>query len=138
MPTTKSSPLMSPPLIDSVFTNVAATPSSRGVSSKIVHREAWQRLIDYSLIEWGRDTGQLEDEGIEPPTRDTIKCAIVVAEKLCDAGLPAPNSVVPDANGGVVFELRERDAIEVYHIWDDGQIEYQRFRGTRLIERRSF
>jgi hypothetical protein len=128
---------MSPSLIDSVRTNVdAETPSSRGGSPEVVNRDAWQRLIDYQLIEWGWDADQFEDEGIEPPTRDTIQLAIAVAEKLRDAGLAAPNSVVPDANGGIVFERRETDLAEVFHVWDDGTIEYQCFRGTRLIERR--
>jgi len=134
---TKSSPFLSPSLIDSVGTNVdAATPSSRGVSPEIVYREAWQRLIDYQLIEWGWDTDPFEDEGIEPPAGDTVQLAIALAEKLRDAALAAPNSVVPDANGGIVFELRDNDVIEVFHVWDDGTIEYQCFHGTRLIERR--
>ncbi len=137
MPASNSSPFLSPSLIDSVGTNVdAATPSSRGVSPEDAHRDAWQRLIDYRLIEWGWDTEQLEDEGIEPPTRDTIQLAIALAEKLRDAALAAPNSVVPDANGGIVFELRKNDVIEVFHVWDDGATEYQCFHGTRLIERR--
>ena len=128
---------MSPSLIASVRTNVgAATPTSRGGSRDPANREAWQHLIDYRLIEWGWNTGQFEDEGIEPPTRDTVQLAIAVAEKLRDAGLSAPNSVVPDANGGIVFERREKEVIEVFHVWDDGTIEYQYFRGTRLIERR--
>ena len=137
MSTTESSPFMSPSLIDSVRTNVdAATPSSRGVSPETVNREGWQHLIDYQLIEWGWDTDQFEDEGIEPPTRDTVQLAIAVAEKLRDAGLAAPNSIVSDANGGIVFERREKDVIEVFYVWDDGTIEYQCFHGTRLTERR--
>ena len=99
-------------------------------------REAWQRLIDYHLIEWGWNTHQFEDDGIEPPSRDTVQLAIRVAEKLRDAGFPGPNSVVPDANGGIVFERREKDVVEVFHVWDDGTIDYQCFHGTRLIERR--
>jgi hypothetical protein len=137
MSTTKSSPFISPSLIDSVWTNVdVTTPTSRGDSPETANREGWQRLIDYQLIEWGWNTDQFEDEGIEPPTRDTVQLAIDVAEKLRDAGLSSPNSVVPDVNGGIVFERREKDVIEVFHVWDDGTIEYQCFHGTRLIERR--
>lgn len=128
---------MSLSLIESVRTSVdAAIPTSHGVSSGIARREEWQRVIDYQLIEWGRNTEQFEDDGIEPPTRDTVLLAIAVAEKLRDAGLSAPNSVVPDANGGIVFERRQKDVIEVFHVWDDGTIDYQCFHATRLIERR--
>lgn len=137
MATTSSSPLMSALLIDSFSTNVdVATPSLCGASPKSANCEAWQQLIDYRLIEWGLNTEQLDDEGIEPPTRNTIQLAIAAAETLRDAGLAAPNSVVPDANGGIVFERRENDVTEVFHVWDDGTIEYQHFHGARLIERR--
>jgi hypothetical protein len=136
--TNKSNPLISPSLIDSIQTSVdAAKLSSRGVSHETVNPEAWQRLIDYQLNEWKWDTDQFEDEGIEALTRDTIQLAIAVAEKLRDAGLAPPDSVVPDANGGIVFERREKDVSEVFHVWDDGTIEYQCFHGTRLTERRS-
>jgi len=98
-------------------------------------RDAWQKLIDYKLIEWGWNTAQFEDEGIEPPTRDIVQRAIALAEALRDAGLAAPDSVVPDPNGGIVFEYREKAVTHVYHVWDDRTIEYQCYAGTRLIER---
>lgn len=128
---------MSSSLIDAVGTNVdSATPSLRGVSPEAASRDTWQKLIDYQLIEWGWNPEQFADEGIDPPTRDTVQLAIGLAESLRDAGLAVPSSVVPDANGGIVFERREKDLAEVFHVWDDGTIEYQCFHGTRLIERR--
>ena len=137
MDTVDSDTLMSPLPTASVQTNVdPAILSSRNTHSENLRREAWQQLINQQLIEWGRDAGQFEDEGVEPPTRATVQRAIDVARKLSDAGLPAPNSVVPDANGGIVFERREKDCVAVIHVWDDGMVEYQRFHGTRLIERR--
>lgn len=136
MSMTESSPFMSPSLIDSVRTTVdAATPSSRSSSPEAVNREAWQHLIDRRLIEWGRDRDRFEDEGIDVPTSNTVQRAIELAQRLRDAGLAAPNSVAHDANGGIVFERRENEVIEVFYVWDDGAIEYQYFHGTRLIER---
>jgi hypothetical protein len=98
-------------------------------------RAAWQRLIDFSLIEWGRDPDRFTDEGVEAPDGEIVRLAIAVAERFRDQGDPAPNSVVPDPNGGIVFERRENGSSEVVHIWDDGHVEYMRFEGTRLVAR---
>ncbi len=126
----------SSPLPDAVATDVASeTRSSRDYES--ASREKWQEAIDYRLIEWGRDPSQLEDEGVEPPTGQTIRLAIELAQAFRDAGLRPPDSVVPDPNGGIVFERREKGVCEVLHIWDDGTREYCRFQGTRLVERRT-
>ncbi len=87
-------------------------------------------------MSWLRDPHQLEDEGVEPPGRQTIETAIRLAQDSQQRGLPPPSSIVPDPNGGIVFERREGATAEVLHIWDDGSVEYQRFQGTRLVERR--
>jgi hypothetical protein len=99
-------------------------------------RAAWQSLIDYRLIELGCHSEQIDDEGVSPPSRAIVQIAIQLAERFRDAGFLPPSSVVPDANGGIVFERREENTTEVFHIWDDGEIEYQRFEGSRLVERR--
>ena len=99
-------------------------------------REKWQNLIDYKLIEWGLDPSQLDDEGVESPTPEIIQRAISLAEALRDRDCPPPDTVVPDPNGGIVFERRENGLSEVFHVWDDGTVEYRRFQGTRLDERR--
>jgi len=98
-------------------------------------RQAWQRLID-QLTQWRRDPSQLADEGVDAPSAEIIDKAILVAERSQQRGLPAPSSVVSDANGGIVLERREGSVAEVLHLWDDGTVEYQRFQGTALVERR--
>ena len=100
-------------------------------------REGWQEIIDRKLIDWGSDPSPLEDEGVEPPTRETLRRAIRLAETLRDEGLPHPNGVVPDPNGGIVFERRERHTSEEFYLGEDGSVEYRRFEGTRLVERRA-
>jgi hypothetical protein len=98
-------------------------------------REAWQDLIDRKLIKWLHDPMQLSDEGIEPPTGTILRLAIDYAEKFRDELLAPPSNVVPDPNGGIVFERRQGEFTEVFHFWDDGTLEYQRFVGTNLVER---
>ena len=100
------------------------------------HRQAWQRLMDYQLIEWGLNPTQIEDEGVEPPSLETIGRAYQLAKSYQARGYPPPDSVVPDGNGGIAFERREREVVEVLYVWGDGETEYQQFQGTRLIERR--
>jgi hypothetical protein len=98
--------------------------------------EQWQRLIDYKLIEWGTNPGKLEDDGLDPPSVDTVRRAIMFAQQCKNAGLPAPTYVVPDPNGGIVFVRREKDVSEEFHFWDDGTVEYFYFQDTHLVARR--
>ncbi|MBW3539833.1 MAG: hypothetical protein KY476_06155 [Planctomycetes bacterium] len=91
--------------------------------------------MDYTLIEWGRHARELEDEGVTAPDLGTVRRATQLARALKAGGFPAPDSVVIDPNGGIVFELRNDDAVEVFHVWDDGGVEYRRFRGTELEAR---
>lgn len=118
------------------------TKLSESLSSSMIdarreeaRRDAWQRLIDGKLLAWLRDPGQLEDDGIDAPTATIVRLSLDWAEQWRDEGLPAPNSIVPDPNGGIVFERREGNVSEALHVWDDGSAEYMRFRGTQLVER---
>lgn len=99
------------------------------------NRKAWKAL-EHKLNDWVRDPSQLNDEAVDAPTEETIRRALSLAQRLRDLGEPPPDSVVPDANAGIVFERREGERVEVYHVWDDGGMEYMRFQGSELIERR--
>lgn len=101
-------------------------------------RQAWQRLIDATLMAWSRNPAQLEDDGIDPPKPELIKVAIDLAEKYRDEGsFPPPDTIVPDPNGGIVFERRESNVSEVLHVWEGGTVEYMLFEDARLVERRA-
>lgn len=122
-------PTMLPTSVDSESPTVGDKDQVAGF------RHAWQQLIDKLWFDWGLNQQQFDDDGIEPPSRETIVRAIQVAQQQEKQGQPLPDSVVPDANGGIVFERREQDVTEVLHIWSDGTAEYQQFHGTRLVER---
>lgn len=98
--------------------------------------DKWDRFIDLTLAEWERDPTVVEDEGIDAPSRAIVSQAIELARRLRDAGRPAPSSMVPDPNGGIVFQRHANDISEEYHIWDDGVVEYLCLQGAKLIERR--
>ena len=138
MPATEASPFISRALANAVSTNVdTESPITRDYGRADEAREKWQRLIDYTLLEWLIDPSQVDDEGIEPPTYDTICQAINLAQAFRNADMMPPDSVVPDPNGGIVFERREQDVCEVLHVWDDGTVEYRVFQGARLAARQT-
>lgn len=97
-------------------------------------REAWEEMMN-CLIEWGAGMSQFDDEGVEPPSHEVLQKAYLWAQKCRDHLVPPPDTVVPDPNGGIVFERHEGNRTEVLHFWDDGDIEYRCFEGTNLVRR---
>ncbi len=95
----------------------------------------WQEIIDHILIEWALNPAQLADDGIEPPTRETVAMAIQEAQIFKQRELAPPTRVVPDAEGGIVFEREERDVLEMIRISPDRKFEYGLFRNGSLIQR---
>ncbi len=99
------------------------------------NRRAWSNIIDRKLIEWGRDPTRLEDEDVVPPSFEAIKAASDSAMALRDKSIEAPKRVVPNGDGGIVFERWEGSVSETIEVFEDGSIEYCRYRDTRLTHR---
>lgn len=99
------------------------------------NRRAWSNIIDRKLIEWGRDPTPLEDEDVVPPSSEAIKVASDRAMALRDEGIEAPKRVVPNGDGGIVFERWAGPVSETIEVFEDGSIEYCCYRGTRLTHR---
>lgn len=99
-------------------------------------REAWQRIIDDFLIEWGKDPSTLDDEEIVPPSREIIHAASQVAIALRDGGEPAPLRVVPDGDGGIAFEYRSEGWFRSLSICEDGWIELVHLVDCQEVSRR--
>lgn len=138
MTATKAIAFISPSIVEAVQSNITAEAPIACDLEREDRRKNWQDLIDHKLIEWGRSPDRFVDENVEAPSGTTIRQAIELAEQFRDQGFIPPDSIVPDANGGIVFERRENGESEVFHVWDDGNVEYQRFVGTRLVERWAF
>lgn len=98
-------------------------------------RAAWERWIDRTLIEWGRDPSALADADVTPPSREVIAWAIEYAQRLAQLGLPAANRVAPNGDGGIVFERWSGDVSESIEIEDDGCIYYSAFDESKLVDR---
>lgn len=78
-----------------------------------------------TLQSWLVDPSQLADDGLDAPSRDTIRQAIRIAETFEPAG------VVVDANGGIVLTK----GAEQINVWGDGKAERMRFEGHKVVER---
>lgn len=98
-------------------------------------RRLWQETIDNKLIEWGRNPGQLEDEDITPPSAEIVGLASRFSMKMRDLGFESPNRVVPNGEGGIVFERCHDTLSETIEIFEDGSFEYALFQDCRLIQR---
>lgn len=122
----------STPLPRVVRTGVDDATSNHAELKYFAAQLKWRTLIEGKLGGWLRDPKQLEDEGVDAPSKATLKLAISIGERLRDSGFSPPDSIVCDANGGVVFERREDNHAEVIHIWDDGTAEFMMFRGTKI------
>ena len=136
MLTTEAHRFLSPE-IRTASTTQAAPSETSALEAQVRQRwrQAWKDIIDHQLIEWGRDPEQLADDGVAAPSREVVRLAIAFAKQMQNQDFQPAQRVVPDANGGIVFERRESDVVEVIHIWDDGMTEYQLFRGLDLVER---
>jgi hypothetical protein len=112
-----------------------ADPAPQGIAGAgngAEFERRWEDVIHGRLAEWNRDPVVLDDEGVEPPSREIIGRAIRLAHYLSSRHVPAPQRIVPDGNGGIVFEWFQDSTTESIEISDEGTLEYLRFVGDRL------
>ena len=71
------------------------------------NREGWERIINDRLVEWGHNPPPFDEDGLVPPTADVIGKACKLATRYRDdAGFVPALRVLPDGDGGIVFEWR--------------------------------
>jgi len=95
----------------------------------------WAATVYGKLDEWSRDPTELADDGLDPPTPQSLRLAVRLAQWLQAAGAECPDRVVPDPSGGIVFRYRGYGWADVFHVWDDGSVERCIFDGSRLVDR---
>jgi adenine-specific DNA glycosylase len=112
------------------------TTQRASVLQRESQRDAWQKLIDFPLIEWGQNPQGLNDDDLTAPSQERIVQAIELATLLRDSDWAAPKRIVPDGHGGIVFEYRSHDDSAALRIAEAGSIEFVAFKGPSLILRR--
>lgn len=99
----------------------------------------WQKVIDSHLRNWWHGIPGLEDEGLVSPTPNVIRAAINIARSLLEQALDPPSRVLPNGEGGIIFERYDRrgqDQIyETIEIFENLEIELSLYRNSRLISR---
>ena len=98
-------------------------------------QQGWRNVIDQHLIEWGRDTGMLQDDDFVPPSSEIVSLACQVAMACRDEGWSPPTRVVPDGEGGISFERDAGACFESLNVLRDGTVELLVFRDCKLIRR---
>ena len=96
-------------------------------------KEAWRRVIDDKLIEWGLHPKALEEDDLIAPTTRAVQVAGEIAIEMRNAGEPAPKRVVPDRDGSIAFERWEGNETVTIMVSEDGAIEVLRWIGSKII-----
>lgn len=132
----ESDATISKKIIGSISTGVAESPTlTTGGDYRSKNREAWQAVLDYTLVEWGRNPSQLAEDGLIPPSANALAVACQVAQFLRDHDQDAPLRVVPNGDGGIVFERSQGEIFETIEIQEDGSAECTVFINSRLRTR---
>ncbi len=116
---------------------VERTPPS-GSELKKLNAEGWRRTINEPLIDWGRDPSQLEDEGIDPPSRAIVTLALQFAMFLRDQNVAPPDRAIPNGDGGIVFKRTMGDILEIIEVAKDASIEIVAFHGSEITSKQKF
>lgn len=131
--------------VDNIETETGVADERMLSSRKLLEEDnktAWEAVMD-RLVAWGYAPEQLADDGITPPTRRALAEAgrFVAGMRKLNAEAPVrlvAMRVVPNGNGGVVFEVGDVHLFERIDIDEDGSVEFQQFRGCNLVNRCRF
>lgn len=91
---------------------------------RAARKDAWQKVIDSKLIEWGRNPDGIAEYDLIPPTHAAIRYAIKLVNALSQDDLPPPTRVVPDGGGGIVLEHDIATSSVAFEIDDSGECEF--------------
>jgi hypothetical protein len=128
------------PMCDDVVpteTDARSSASAAQHEEEQAYHKAWQQIID-QLIQWGQHPSNVDEDDWESPANDAIGAAFRLVRALRKERRPPPDRVVPNGEGGIVFELKSGSKTETFEIDDDGSVEYMYFQNSRLVKRESF
>jgi len=98
------------------------------------NRQAW-RLISEKVSNMRFVIfADLEAEGLRRPCAGAITEALNVVTAMLKLGtFPAPNRVLPDGEGGVVFERWGEDSLDRIEVTATRQVYFSRFEGGKRL-----
>ena len=92
----------------------------------------WDRM-ESLLDRWEQHTEGLEDDGLQPPDRETIPLIREVLHALRAYPVDPPLRLVPNREAGAVFEWRTGSHLWSIEVERDGALELSVFRSGRLV-----
>jgi len=101
-------------------------------SDKKALAERWNAIVDRPLIEWGLNPSFTDEDGLEFPSKKACASAVELAAYLRDDGGPLPTGVIPDGEGGIVFENKQDPSYQCFEIDENGLIVLLTFRDCKL------
>ncbi len=103
------------------------------------NRDGWNNLIACKLVAWEVNTNSLDDGDSIPPSPMAIAVALFHAQQWREAGLPCPIDIIPDGDGGILFQFTKTPSSEFsINVLSDGSIDKLFFIGDRLSKREHF
>lgn len=103
------------------------------------NRDGWNGLIGDRLVAWSLSTESLDDGDSIPPTAVAIECAVRHARAWRDMSKPCPLDVIPDGDGGILFQINKTPQHEfAIQMLSDGSIDMLHFRGSDLVVHKHF
>ena len=95
----------------------------------------WQKWINDTLNTWQSNPTQLEDDGLEAPSLEVIHFTQQIATRLRDADWPAPLRIVPNGEGGILFEWRSIPDFFTLEIEEDLSVEWIVYHDSQVQHR---
>ena len=142
MPPIDSIPTLDAAIVARLVSAYAATAAPKtgaratdAVADRGADSEDWRRLLD-RLAEWQLSAGKTDEDDLQNPVDVAIDNARLLLTALRDAGLPQPDRVVPDGEGGVVLEQTAGDTVQRVEFSAQGHVEHVVFQDCKLVSRR--
>jgi len=97
---------------------------------------SWQKVIDEELLNWCVQGLPDLEEDLQPPTHDALAAAILVADKMRTVGAPPPSRVVPNGEGGIIFErfVYPQQIYQAFEIFKDLTTELRTYKDSKLVD----
>ncbi|MGA2616646.1 MAG: hypothetical protein ABSF26_03490 [Thermoguttaceae bacterium] len=102
------------------------------------NRDAWNELTDETIIDRFAQLAlhpPVGEDDFEWPARDVWSEAYRLACKMRDEGVPVPSNIVPNGEGGIVFEWRHGPFFDAVEFGKDRSLEFRRFKSAKLVLR---
>lgn len=96
--------------------------------------EHWNKL-EQQLRRWKENPSEIQDDEVTPPDRDLIVTAIGILRLIRDNKGAPPLRIVPNGEGGIVFESRTGSYFQAIELARDRSVEFMVFRNSRLVFR---